>query len=711
MDIPDNYYERVYAGVLGKIIGVYLGRPFEGWSQAKIASELGEIWRYVNDKFNVPLVVADDDISGTFTFLRATEDFGFSRDLSSEQIGKSWLNYLVENRTILWWGGMGHSTEHTAYLRLKHGIPAPKSGSQQLNGKIVSEQIGAQIFIDGWAMVAPGEPEFAVDLARRAASVSHDGEAIYAAQMLAAMESMAFVEADRDKLLDIGLSLIPKDSVIARMIGDVREWHKLDQDWRATFRRIEESYGYDRYIGNCHVVPNHALIILGLLYGDNDFQKSLMIVNSCGWDTDCNSGNLGCLLGIKNGLDGIKPSAVNSEQAFNLRAPIADRLFVASADGGRVISDAVIEAGHIVNSYRGLHSFPPIHPKDGARFHFELPGSTQGFSCQAAKVSNVPGHSESGLRSLQIDASHLKPDSPIRIATPTFIPPENLTTTGYHLSASPTVYPGQVIRARLETSSENPFPQKAGLGIAHYDANDQLIYMSGPRLSLSPGESGIIQWQVPADVHPVAEVAIELDSPGDIYLDWMRWDGAPEVKFTQPIASKLSLPGPKVWRKAWIDAVDHWTSGPEAAFRIIQDEGTGWLLQGGRDWKDYHVSTRVTPTLVRECGLLARVQGLRRYYALMLAENGCIQLNKLVDDEKTTLAQQAVGWRAYEQYGLSLEVDGNLIRAWLDNSLLFEIQDDSNPLLDGGIGLTVSDGHMYANEVRVSPITRNSAIH
>ena len=33
MPIPPDYEERVYAGVLGKIIGVYLGRPFEGWSQ------------------------------------------------------------------------------------------------------------------------------------------------------------------------------------------------------------------------------------------------------------------------------------------------------------------------------------------------------------------------------------------------------------------------------------------------------------------------------------------------------------------------------------------------------------------------------------------------------------------------------------------------------------------------------------------------------
>ena len=28
--MPNDYLPRVYAGVLGKLIGVYLGRPFEG---------------------------------------------------------------------------------------------------------------------------------------------------------------------------------------------------------------------------------------------------------------------------------------------------------------------------------------------------------------------------------------------------------------------------------------------------------------------------------------------------------------------------------------------------------------------------------------------------------------------------------------------------------------------------------------------------------
>ncbi len=31
-----KYQNDIYAGVLGKIIGVYLGRPVEGWSYEKI---------------------------------------------------------------------------------------------------------------------------------------------------------------------------------------------------------------------------------------------------------------------------------------------------------------------------------------------------------------------------------------------------------------------------------------------------------------------------------------------------------------------------------------------------------------------------------------------------------------------------------------------------------------------------------------------------
>ncbi len=120
------------------------------------------------------------------------------------------------------------------------------------------------------------------------------------------------------------------------------------------------------------MVPNHALIIHALLYGEDDFQRSLMIVNTCGWDTDCNSGNVGCLLGIKNGLDAI-------DAGPDWRGPVADRMYLPTADGGRAITDAVTETYNVVNIGRALAGEEPVTPKGGARFHFELPGSVQGF--------------------------------------------------------------------------------------------------------------------------------------------------------------------------------------------------------------------------------------------------------------------------------------------------------------------------------------------
>lgn len=189
-----NYQNAIYAGVLGKIIGVYLGRPIEGWSFEKIQKHFGEVHYYKGHFTGAPLIVPDDDISGTFAFFRALEDSGYNADLTAEDIGNAWLNYIVENETILWWGGLSRSTEHTAYIRLKNGIKAPESGSEKLNGKSMSEQIGSEIFIDTWALANPGNPKRAADMARKAASVSHDGLAVDAAVYLAVMEAMAFEE-------------------------------------------------------------------------------------------------------------------------------------------------------------------------------------------------------------------------------------------------------------------------------------------------------------------------------------------------------------------------------------------------------------------------------------------------------------------------------------------------------------------------------------
>jgi ADP-ribosylglycohydrolase len=707
MSLPRDYEERVYAGVLGKIIGVYLGRPFEGWTYDRIMAELGEINYYVHERRGVPLIVTDDDISGTFTFLRALPDYDNRRDLTPAQIGQTWLNYIIERRTILWWGGMGNSTEHTAYLRLKQGIEAPHSGSIALNGKVVAEQIGAQIFIDGWAMTSPGDPELAADLARRAASVSHDGEAIYGAQVVAAMEALAFVEPDLNKLIDVALALIPQNSIIYRMINEIREWHAGEPDWRKTREQIAAHYGYDKYGGNCHMVPNHALIIHALLHGQDDFQKSLMIVNTSGWDTDCNSGNVGCLLGIKNGLAGL-------EAGPDWRGPVADRLYLPTADGGRAITDALTETYHIVNIGRALTGQAALKPKQGARFHFELPGAVQGFQPEdsvevrgAVSLENVAGHSQLGKRSLAIHYHHLAPGRVARVATPTFIPSREIADyfdkRGYSLLASPTLYPGQVVRASVSTNDGNNQPVQCALYLRQYGADDQLVRVYGPRVELAPAARHDFTWTI-ADTggSPIAEIGLEISNEqhatGSVYLDYLTWEGAPNVWLGRPAHDG------DMWRRAWVNGVDQYSQRwwPEA-YRLVQNEGRGLLIQGSREWTDYRVSAPLTPHMVEATGIGARVQGMRRYYALLLCRENKARLVKALDGE-TILAEADFPWQFGVPYDLSLQIEGCRLSAAINGQTLFNVEDPDRRLTGGGVALICEEGRVAAEGVRVQPV-------
>ncbi len=699
MTLPNDYTERVYAGVLGKLIGVYLGRPIEGMLYRDILTQLGEIQYYVHEQRNVPLVVSDDDISGTFTFLRALEDHNGGVNLSAEEVGRTWLNYIIENKSILWWGGVGTSTEHTAYKRLRDGIPAPRSGSIELNSKVVAEQIGAQIFIDGWAMVAPGNPDLAADLAGKAASASHDGEAVHAARLLASMEARAFVESDLSKLLDLGLGYVPRDSVIRRMIDDLRGFHASNNDWRKAMTDVmEKHYGYDRYGGNCHVVPNHGIIILALLYGEDSFQNSMMIANTCGWDTDCNSGNVGCLMGIKNGLAGIGAGP-------DWRSPVADRLYLPTADGGSCITDAARETIRIVNMGRRLAGEKAIAPKDGARFHFSLPGSVQGWTLEESPESRGTAVVTNGGGKLSITTVHLAPGRVARAFSPTFITPEAAKVAGYALTACPTLYSGQQVTASLMGDAGNTAPLSVSLYLQHYGPADTLVRVYGPRITLAPGQSSELSWTIPqTDGQPIGQIGVEVATDrggGTIHLDRLDWSGEPTLTLAPPTS------GGDMWRKAWVEGVNTFSqwglTKPGQAFSAIQNDGRGLAIHGTRQWKNYTVSASLTPHLAKVAGLAARVQGMRRYYALILRDDQTLRLVKMLDEEKM-LAEIPFEWKQNEStIAMSLTVKGNRITASADGKLL-EAVDEDQPLLDGAIALLIEEGRLCSGPVAVRAI-------
>ena len=272
-----DYLERVYAGFLGMNVGIRLGAPVEPniWSYERIKETYGDIRGYVKDYINF---AADDDANGPVYFFRALRDSSQNGELTPEYVAKAWLNYAREGIGMFWWGGYGVSTEHTAYLNLLHGIPAPQSGSAATNGKLLSDQIGGQIFIDTWGLIWPGQPTKAADYAEAAASVSHDGEGLAGARFMAAAIAHAFVEHDVKKIVDRALEEVDPQSLYAAVTRAVIAHHAQHPgDWESCLMMLHRDWGYDKYGGVCHMIPNAGVCVLALLYGAGDFNRTVII--------------------------------------------------------------------------------------------------------------------------------------------------------------------------------------------------------------------------------------------------------------------------------------------------------------------------------------------------------------------------------------------------------------------------------------------------
>ncbi|CAH0056888.1 unnamed protein product [Clonostachys solani] len=701
--LPEDYLHRVYAGVLGKLIGVYIGRPYEGWTHQRVLEELGHVRYYINDHFHEPLVITDDDVSGTFQFIRALEEHGISENLTSKQIGQTWLNNVIEHRTIFWWSGRGISTEHTAFLNLKSGIPAPLSGSIDMNGKTVAEQIGAQIFIDGWALVSPGNPKLAAKFAKAAGSVSHDGESVFAAQLWAAMEAEAFYTKDVDRLLDIGLSLIPRDSLIARVIGHVRQWVKEDNDWLKTRQRIEDKYGYDKFHGICHVVPNHAVMIMAILYAAHDFDEAMHIINTCGWDTDCNSGNVGCLVAIINGM--------SSFNGRDWRGPIADRALISSADGGYSINNAARIALDIANLGRQLKGLEPMEaPKGGAQYHFTLPGSVQGFQVHrnddsqgTASVSQ--GLDEHGDPALAIKLHQLGSDVPIEVSTETFTPQEIKIMRTYDLMASPLVYPGQTIHFNVSSSSDSSGDALVAVRLQVYTNSEDLRAVDASELLLSPGKTASLELLIPDDMEsqPIHRVGLAIRSNsatnfnGKIWLERLYWQGAPTMTIRRPKSRACDF-----WYRSWVNGADSLNRKLDRSLYISQGKGEGIILYGTRDWDNYRVVVpKFTVILGAPSGVAIRAQGLNRYYSLVFVKGDRVSIVKALDSERITLVSAELQWSLDDDFHITIEAQGNTIVAHVGG---ISLTATDSQYKNGALGLIATDGSISTDEIRVEAL-------
>lgn len=701
-----QYQNTIYAGVLGKIIGVYLGRPVEGWTFENIRDTFGEIYYYKNHKTGAPLIVPDDDISGTFAFFRALEDTGYDPDISAEEIGNAWLNYIVENETILWWGGLCRSTEHTAYIRLKNGIKAPESGSEKLNGKSMSEQIGSEIFIDTWALVNPNNPRRAAEMARKAASVSHDGLAIDAAVYLAVMESLAFEEKDIDRLLDMGLTYID-NPFFKDLVAELRRRCREAKDWYEVREWIAKEHGYDKYPGNCPMVTNHLTLLMAFIMGGDDFAKSCMIACSAGWDTDCNSGNVGCLNGIRLGLEGF-------EKGADIRKPVADRLYVVTSDSGETISDAVLETRKIVRAAAALEGEEIDIPKE--RYAFEYPGSVQGVvpfdgNMEEQVLSGIENSYETtGEYGCRISYTGLGKGVHASCCVDTFIdlkPKGKEGTSYFDVLCSPTLYSGQEVKAVVRAAEEkNPDLQ---FFIQYFDENDELDMCYGEKTALVKGENEIV-WEVPdTKGHAIYRLGICLTSgerlDGSIILKTLDFSNAPiryEMGRSMEMTPTLTpWTTTTAWQKTFVSSADHFNPDYTVTFSICHEYDNGVVATGTSDWDDYAVSSVITFSQQNLAGLVARAKGHRQYYGAVFTE-GVARIYRQKDEKRVTLAEVPYDYKIDNTYRLTFKVKGDSLELDVDDKPVVRAKDSAYK--SGQAGYVVDSGAILGDGFLVTRI-------
>jgi len=695
---PSDYIEKVYAGLLGKVIGVRHGSNVESWSYDKIERTFGEITGYL---FDFKHFAADDDTNGPMFFLRALEDYTFDRDITAEQMGKTWLNYAPDGHGFYWWGGYGRSTENTAYVNLKNGIMAPRSGSAAQNGLAVAEQIGGQILIDGCGGIGPGDSTLAAESAEKITSVSHDGNGIYGGMFIAACIAEAFVEQDIKKIIEVGLSVIPSDCEYTRMTQAVMAFYEQKpDDWRDAFQFVSQNFGYDRYPGSCHIIPNSAVIILSLLYSDGDFSKAINICNMCGWDTDCNVANVGSIMGVRNGLDGID---------WEWRKPINDFLCCSSVIGSLNMLDVPWCASYIANfGYKIAGEEPPeawksILSDEGPQFHFEYPGSTHGFKMECdddtflppyvtAKLVNTMEMSADGSRSLKISFDRTIAGNGYRTFHRTYYTPEDFNDSRYDPSFSPKLYPGQAIEAKVATHHSTHtdvlvrlYVKDRNTGIRHY----------GDKVTLMKGQWATVTFQIPwIDNACLIEAGIEWIpiegwvSQHDliVYVAAMKISGQPNysIDFAKERIEKWHALHHEVSQFSYLRGI--WTL-EDGYLSGTYSKEPAECYTGLLDWEDYEFTATIRPQLGDHHHVLFRVQGAIRSYAVGLAPSGRFALYKN-DNGYRELAAVDLAWSMDQEYEVKIAAVGHTFSVSVDGVNVLEYRDNEQPYLNGMVGFS-----------------------
>lgn len=273
--------DKIHACWIGKNIGGTIGGPYEG------RREILDIKGFTTKKGS-PL--PNDDLDLQLVWLKAMEEYG-PYQMSEQVLGEYWLSFISPH-----WNEYG-----VAKANLRAGILPPFSGEHE--NALWKHSNGGWIRSEIWACLSPGFPHIANHYAYMDACVDHgSGEGTYGEIFTATMESLAFFETDIREIIEKALTFIPQESRLAKSVRLVLTAYDRGEEWVQVRNRLVEQ---SADLGWFQAPANIGFVVLGLLYGEGDFRRSVLYAVNCGDDTDCTGATAGAFLGILKGMEGI----------------------------------------------------------------------------------------------------------------------------------------------------------------------------------------------------------------------------------------------------------------------------------------------------------------------------------------------------------------------------------------------------------------------
>ncbi len=285
-----TYFNKVYGGWIGKCIGGAVGAQVEGQKT---------IHNFTEETAFPKKWPPNDDLDLQVLWLHTIKKRGIfitSKDLAEEWIEHCWYYF----------------NEYGRFLKnFKRGIEPPVSG--WFDNEYFRESMGCPIRSEIWGFICPGNPDLAIWYAEKDGVLDHWRDSVWAESFFSAIEASLFFEKDINKLIEIGLKYVPKNSELRNVIELVKECRHQGLNWKEARDEVLKNFGRPDFTS---VYQNIGFTLIALLWGNYNFVNTILIALNCGYDTDCTCATAGAILGGILGENNIP---------LKWKAPLMDR--------------------------------------------------------------------------------------------------------------------------------------------------------------------------------------------------------------------------------------------------------------------------------------------------------------------------------------------------------------------------------------------------